>query len=183
MTTGAPTLRETTSGDLAQIVRIRTGAFGSGREAELTAVLLSDATAGPCLSLLASCGSETVGRILFTRCRIDGDPGTHYLLAPLAVAPAFQRQGIGAALIRTGLEMLRERGAELVFVLGDKALYAPSYGFLPGAIGRGFEPPRPIAAQYADCWMVQALQETDFCKHTGRLLCAAALDHPAYWKE
>ena len=53
-------------------------------------------------------------------------------LAPMAVAPARQRGGIGSALVRAGLERCREMGAAAVVVLGHPDFY-PRFGFLPAA--------------------------------------------------
>ena len=59
------------------------------------------------LSLVAETGDGLTGHILFTPCGIT-DSGTRAaLLAPLAVAPACQRQGIGTALIHEGLKQLK----------------------------------------------------------------------------
>ena len=100
--------------------------FGYDKEAGLTAELLSDPTAGPAVSLLALRDGEAVGHILFTRCRIAGaevQQPLFYILAPLAVVPSCQKQGVGGLLIAEGLRLLRERGAKLVFVLGHKEYY------------------------------------------------------------
>lgn len=185
MTNETITLRETNPTDLAEIVRVQKEAFGYDKEAELTAALLGDASARPYVSLLAFRGGKAIGHILFTRCRIEGAQTAQegcYILAPLAVVPARQRQGVGGALIRKGLELLRERGAKLVFVLGHKEYY-PRHGFVPDAGKRGFQAPYPIAEQYADCWMVQTLPEAGFTEHKGRVVCAEALDRPEHWRE
>jgi putative acetyltransferase len=49
-------------------------------------------------------------------------------LAPMAVLPAFQKQGIGSALVRNGLELCRELGHRIVIVLGHPNFY-PRFGF------------------------------------------------------
>lgn len=51
-------------------------------------------------------------------------------LAPMAVAPSHQRQGIGSALVRAGLERCRALGSGAVVVLGHPAYY-PRFGFSP----------------------------------------------------
>jgi putative acetyltransferase len=53
-------------------------------------------------------------------------------LAPVAVLPEFQRQGIGAALIRRGLEECSALGSGGVVVVGDPLYYA-RFGFLPAS--------------------------------------------------
>ena len=52
------------------------------------------------------------------------------VLAPLAVAPAFQKQGIAAALVRHSLKRLTEGGYDLVVVLGEPHYYG-RFGFDP----------------------------------------------------
>jgi putative acetyltransferase len=53
-------------------------------------------------------------------------------LAPMAVVPARQRQGIGARLIAVGLERCGQLGAAAVVVLGH-ADYYPRFGFTPAS--------------------------------------------------
>ncbi len=60
-------------------------------------------------------------------------------LAPLAVLPAFQRQGIGAALIRAAVETAREEGWKAIFVLGDQVYYN-RFGFRAD-LAAGFSSP------------------------------------------
>jgi putative acetyltransferase len=48
------------------------------------------------------------------------------------VLPDRQRRGIGAALVREGLEVLAGRGVPVVFLEGDPGYYA-RLGFQPGA--------------------------------------------------
>lgn len=185
MTASATTVRETSSADFDTIVQIQREAFGRKTEATLTAALLADATARPYVSLLAFREHEAVGHILFTRCRIEGAetaPDTHFILAPLAVVPKCQRQGIGSLLIEKGLELLHERGAKRVFVMGHKEYY-PRHGFIPDAGKQGFPTPYPIPQPYADCWMVRTWQSADHNKIEGRVICADTLNRPEYWRE
>lgn len=140
---GEIVIRETVPADLAAIVEVHKKGFGYDKEAGLTAELLSDPTAEPTVSLLALRDGEAVGHILFTRCRIVGaevQRPLFYILAPLAVVPSCQKQGVGGLLIAEGLQLLRERGAKLVFVLGHKEYY-PRHGFIPGAEKTGISGP------------------------------------------
>ena len=51
-----------------------------------------------------------------------------YVLAPMAVSPGRQRQGIGSKLVRHGLQLLKSRGCPFVIVLGHPQYY-PRFGF------------------------------------------------------
>ena len=118
-------IRETNTDDFDSIMTVEKQAFGYDKEAQLVADLLADKTAKPMVSLLAFYKGEAVGHILFTRAYFDGQGAQQMMqiLAPLAVKPEYQRQGIGGMLIRAGIERLQEKGSCLVFVLGHKEYY------------------------------------------------------------
>jgi putative acetyltransferase len=58
-------------------------------------------------------------------------------LAPLAVLPDHQRQGVGSQLVRAGLETCRSRGLSVIVVLGHPEYY-PRFGFVPASM-KGLE--------------------------------------------
>src|SRR5690606_23127269 len=60
----------------------------------------------------------------------DGRSYAAVCLAPVAVAPHRQKQGIGGALIDAGLEELRTAGHGAVLLLGHPSYY-PRFGFRP----------------------------------------------------
>ena len=60
-------------------------------------------------------------------------------LSPLSVLPGRQRRGIGADLVRAGLQAMRERDVPVVFLEGDPAYYG-RLGFTAGA-QHGFRRP------------------------------------------
>ncbi len=82
------------------------------------------------VSLVAIMNGQVVGHVLFSPVTLDPPPvGFNGVgLAPVAVAPEFQRQGIGSALIREGLDRCRQAGYEIVVVLGDPRYYS-RFGF------------------------------------------------------
>jgi hypothetical protein len=73
-----------------------------------------------------------IGHILFTRLAVADTSVRHcaLALAPMAVLPAWQRRGIGSALIHRGLADARELGHKVVIVLGHPGYY-PRFGFQP----------------------------------------------------
>lgn len=177
-------IRETEVNDYTDIMEVEEQAFGYAKEAKLTADLLQDTTAEPILSLLAFREHEAIGHILFTRAYVDdmaSQPLLH-ILAPLAIKPAFQKQGIGGMLISEGLKRLQKMGSEMVFVLGHMEYY-PKFGFIPDAKKLGFSAPYPIPAEYANAWMVQSLNPKGFVINQGKVICANELNKLEHWRE
>lgn len=179
-------IRKSTSSDLRDILNIQIQAFGEDEGNEIAGLvddLFNDPTAMPLLSLVALNDNQAVGHILFTQAKITDTTKkiAAVILAPLAVIPTKQCQGIGEQLISEGLKILAESGIELVFVLGHPKYY-PRHGFKPaGALG--FEAPYLIPPQNADAWMVQELVEGTINTFNGKVLCAKTMDKPEYWRE
>ena len=107
-------------------------AFGRPDEADLVDRLREEVASY--FALVALLDGEIVGHIAFTPVALD--PPKPQLnargLAPMAVLPAYQRTGIGTALVREGLAACRRSGADVVVVLGHPAYY-PRFGFEPAA--------------------------------------------------
>ncbi|MBU2710795.1 GNAT family N-acetyltransferase [Zooshikella harenae] len=176
-------IRESKNEDIEDIIHIHTVAFGHDKEAELVVNLLNDQSAQPILSLLAFVEDLVVGHILFTNCYLPGTERdvSSVLLAPLAVIPSHQKQGVGGRLIKQGLDTLKGRKTELVFVLGHPSYY-PRYGFSPAGC-QGLQAPYPLPDQHADAWMVQSLVPEAINSLEAKVVCADALDRPEYWRE
>jgi putative acetyltransferase len=171
---------EAGAADTATVLRIERAAFGRDDEAALVAALLSDPTAQPCLSLLACVAGEPVGHALYTRAGVAGAGGVRAaILAPLAVLPGAQRQGVGRALIERGAALLAAAGVPLLFVLGDPAYYTRS-GFL-AASPCGLAPPLPVVP--AAAWMLRPLAPGMPGAVRGSVTCAQAMARPELWRE
>ena len=176
-------IREATDSDMNDVLSVERLAFGYNKEAELVRELLEDPSAKPILSLLAFKNDRAVGHILFTAARLTKNKNTvsMVILAPLAIVPETQKQGIGGQLIQKGLELLSIVGIDLVFVLGHPEYY-PRYGFKPAGV-LGFEAPYPIPDKHAEAWMVQALRPNVIGSVSGKIICADALNKPEHWRE
>ena len=179
-------IRESKPDDLNRVLQVEGQAFGDDEGPEIVDLvkgLLSDPSAMPLLSLLAESDQRTVGHILFTKAQITNfiDSVSAVILAPLAVIPEAQSQGIGGQLIKEGLKRLTESGVELVFVLGHPEYY-PRHGFKPAG-ELGFEATYPIPVENANAWMVQDLQPGLIGRVSGKVICADVLNHPQYWRE
>lgn len=80
------------------------------------------------LSLVAEHQQQLIGHIAFSKVTIDEEDHGWYGLAPLAVHPQWQNQGIGTALVQAGLTALQALGAAGCVVLGDPDYYG-RFGF------------------------------------------------------
>ena len=121
-------IRKERPADIPAIRVINEKAFGQPQEARVVDKLRQ--ACGGLLSLVAVVDGRTVGHILFSPATIESKGRTvHGMgLAPMAVLPECQRQGIGLKLIRAGLDMLRSSSCPFVIVLGHPEYY-PRFGF------------------------------------------------------
>lgn len=174
-------IRKTEQSDLSELMRVEEEAFGYNKEAELVKDLLNDPTAEPRLSLLAFDGEEAVGHILFTSVMISDTKIKASILAPLAVVPKAQSQGIGGKLIQEGLKRLQKEEVSIVFVLGHPEYY-PKYGFAP-VYPRAIDAPYPIPEKHRDAWMMQVLDNTNPATISGTVVVSDILNQPEHWRE
>ena len=176
-------IREASDTELNDVLRVEKDAFGYDKEANLVKDLLSDSSAKPYFSFLAFNNDRAVGHILFTSAQLEGTQHdvSISLLAPLAVIPEFQKQGVGGKLIEHGLQHLTTFDVDLVFVLGHPKYY-PQYGFKPAGL-QGFDAPYPIPEEHADAWMVQELRSGVIGSVSGKIRCADMLNKPQHWRE
>lgn len=121
-------IREERPTDIAAIRAVNEAAFGRTEESGIVdALRANDAFT---LSLVASMNGLVVGHILFSPVAIGAVSGAG--LAPMAVLPAHQRQGIGSQLVQSGVSRLRASGCPFIVVLGHPGFY-PRFGFRQAA--------------------------------------------------
>ncbi|MBD2667224.1 N-acetyltransferase [Richelia sinica FACHB-800] len=112
--------------DYLDISEINTLAFSSPNEAKLVELIRKSDRYLSELSLVAERDGKVVGHILYSYIDLVGQETFTVLgLAPLAVHPQFQRQGIGTALVKSSLEIANDQQEALVIVLGDPQFYNP----------------------------------------------------------
>lgn len=173
-------IRESKQTDLEDVLSVERRAFNSEEEADLVRELLEDPSAEPRLSLLAFMDEKPAGHIIFTKAVFDPAVDvTGTILGPLAVVPEYQKIGIGGQLIGRGLEILKEKGMDWVFVLGHESYY-PRFGFRP-AQKQGFQPPFPFPTEYTNAWMAMPLTPTCTITYKGTVIPADTFNHPKYW--
>ena len=128
------TVRAAESADYPAIRGILLAAFPGPDEADLVEQLRVDGDSA--IELVAEDGGRIVGHILFSPVHA---PFRALALAPVAVAPDRQGEGIGSALIEAGHAIAREQGWEAIFVVGEHEYYR-RFGYDP-ALAAGFASP------------------------------------------
>ena len=145
-------IRRETEADITAINEITAAAFKDHPYSHQTEVFIIKALRAAnalTLSLVAEIGGRVVGHIAFSPVVIsDGSKGW-YGIGPLSVAPEFQRQGIGKALVNEGLATLNESGANGCVLVGDPDYYK-RFGFrnLPELTLEGVPPENFLALAF-----------------------------------
>ena len=132
------TLRREEPADYKEVEALTREAFWNhfvpGCDEHYLAHTLRDA---PCflpeLDWVAVAGGQIVGNIMYTRAqiRLDGGQTLPVLsFGPLSVLPAFQKQGVGGALIRHTVQLAQDAGHSAILIYGDPAYYS-RHSFVP----------------------------------------------------
>lgn len=124
-------IRQETNADINAITDVTIAAFNTLEISNHTEQFIIEALRASnalTLSLVAEVDDCVVGHIAFSPVTIsDGSPGW-YGLGPVSVLPAYQRQGVGTALIHTGLDRLRGLKAHGCCLVGHPEYYK-RFGF------------------------------------------------------
>jgi putative acetyltransferase len=161
-------IRDSVPGDLSAIESLYPEAFPDEDLLPLVRDLLPDTTVAT--SIVGVIDSRIVGHVIFTKCGVTGEQTSAALLAPLAVAPAWQGQGIGSAIVRAGLGQMENKGVRVVCVLGDPAFYG-RLGFRPES---SIRPPFRLPTEWDEAWQSQVLGDM-------ALVCSGTLSVPRQW--
>jgi putative acetyltransferase len=116
--------------DVEGVHRVNVAAFGRESEANLVESLRGITST---FSFVAVKSEQIVGHIFFSPVTLKEECADDLLilgLAPVAVLPDYQRQGIGSLLIQHGLKECDRLGFKAVVVLGSPEYY-PRFGFTP----------------------------------------------------
>ena len=121
-------IREEIPQDIDAIRAINEKAFGQLQEANIIDRLRANCDG--LLSVVALKDEKIIGHILFSPVTIEGNHGIlkGIGLAPMAVLPEFQRQGVGSELVQAGIQILRKSKCPFIIVLGHPEYYL-RFGF------------------------------------------------------
>jgi putative acetyltransferase len=143
--------------------------FGSTSEVGLVQTMRERGELVTDLTLVAVEDGTVVGYVAMSEVTIDGVSAHALGLAPVAVTPDRQGQGIGAALITDSLARAEAAGWQLVVLLGH-ADYYPRFGFVAAR-------DHALTGDYGDHdgWMVRSLGGSPIPAGHARY-CSAFLD-------
>lgn len=162
-------IRDEQAADYDAVYQLNVAAFPTTEEANLVNQLRERAE--PCISLVAENQSTVIGHIMLTPVMLDAATELRLMgLAPMAVLPKMQNQGIGSLLVTAGLQRCQELGIGAVVVLGHPQYY-PSFGFVPASqfgISSHYDVPDEV-------FMIQQLIPDYLAHHSGKISY-----HPAF---
>ena len=167
--------------DLDSILKVIETAFSDEENKvimNLAQELSREVTSPSIRSLVAEVDNQVIAYVSYSPIYLKSDSSiVGYILAPLAVSPEHQKQGVGSNLINFGIDMLTRDGVGVLLVYGDPAYYG-SLGFKE-EIGHSFVPPYTL--QYPFGWAGMMLNDTAVPERPIQFECVSALSKPDLW--
>lgn len=154
------TIRPERPEDYASIRRVVVAAFESTSEGDLVDNIRASEHYIPELSLVAEIDGEVVGHVMVSRVHlVDGSRRREaHSIAPVAVTPSTQGQGVGGALIRRVIEIADSIGLPLLLLEGSPTYYG-RFGFEHAAPhGIHFDLPDWAPAEAAQVYRLESYQ-------------------------
>jgi putative acetyltransferase len=174
-------IRLTQETDLDSILKVIKTAFSDEENKvimNLVQELHQETTCPSIKSLVAEIDNQVIGYVSYSPIFLKSDTSIFgYILAPLAVSPEHQKQGVGSNLIKSGIDMLTKDGVGVLMVYGDPNYYG-KFGFKE-EIGHSFVPPYQL--QYPFGWTGMMLNETGVHQEPIQFECVSALSKPELW--
>ena len=119
-------IRNENESDIEDITNIHDQAFNGPDEGKIVKNLRKNNNLT--ISLIAEINKKMVGHIAYSPIYNKNEEIIGIGLAPVAVLPSYQKQGVGSNLINKGNEMALSKGFKKIFVLGDPEYYR-RFGF------------------------------------------------------
>ena len=167
--------------DLDSILKVIETAFSDEENKvimNLVQKLHQETTSPSTKSLVAEVDNQVIGYVSYSPIFLKSDTNiTGYILAPLAVSPEHQKQGVGSNLINAGIDMLTEDSVGVLLVYGDPAYYG-RFGFKE-EIGQSFVP--PYSLEYPFGWTGMMLSDTPVPEQPIKFECVSALSKSSLW--
>jgi len=125
------------------------------------------------LAFVATENEKIVGNILYTKSAIITQEGTRQevlTFGPVSVLPAYQRKGIGSALIHHTKQIAADLGYRAILIYGDPAYYSRV----------GFSPASDYSIQTADGMYAAALQVCVLSQERLSGICGRFVEDPIF---
>jgi putative acetyltransferase len=125
-------IRKESSDDIRQVRSVNDVAFGQPTEGRIVDRLRG--VDDEAVSLVANFDGKVIGHIFFSSVLVESELGPikGMGLAPMAVMPRHQREGVGSRLVTEGLKEVRKKDHPFVVVVGHETYY-PRFGFRPAS--------------------------------------------------
>jgi putative acetyltransferase len=174
-------IRMSTPQDKSDILKVYMSAFPRSEYelvSELAIRLLANGSISELFAWVVEIEGRVVAHIAFSPVTIENDAALRgYILAPLAVHPDYQKQGIGSALIRKGVQVLTDKGVNILFVYGDPDYYG-RFGFRAES-AEHYMSAYPL--QYPFGWQAVVLNAFIQQDASVNIQCVDALNNSALW--
>ena len=124
-------IRDETDSDIAVITAVTKAAFETLEISNHTGqyvIMALRAAKALAVSLVAEFEGRVIGHVAFSPVTISDGTPDWYGLGPVSVLPAYQRRGVGTALIHEGLSRLKTLNAAGCCVVGHPGYYT-RFGF------------------------------------------------------
>ncbi len=124
-------IRRETAADVGAIAEVTIAAFATlaiSKHTEQFIIAALRAANALTVSLVAELHGRVLGHLAISPVTVSDGSRNWYGLGPVSVAPEHQRQGIGSALIREGISLLKGLQARGCCLVGDPAYYK-RFGF------------------------------------------------------
>jgi putative acetyltransferase len=174
-------IRAATLNDADPVRYVHLSAFPEGERdivAGLAVDLLYEEAIPPILSLVSEIDDSVVGHVAFSPVKtFDTKQNVGYILAPLAVKPSYQKQGIASLLIEAGIAHLSALGPGILLVYGNPKFYS-RYGFSAEHAGH-YTPPYQL--EHAFGWQGMVMRDYQSRSSSIDISCVSSLYNPALW--
>jgi putative acetyltransferase len=125
------TVRSEAPSDVPVIAAVTVEAFRNAAHSSHTEQFIISALrkAGQlCVSLVAELQGEVIGHVAVSAVSLSDGAVGWFGLGPISVIPRLQNRGVGTRLMKSALQVLRERGAAGCVLLGEPKFYE-RFGF------------------------------------------------------
>ena len=177
-----PSLRQASEQDLQEVLQLHRTAFPAGEVEQIIKVVhelwsdTTDATHSALHWVITTLEQTMVGHLSLSSITNQDSQTVGWILAPLAIAPAHQGQGLGSELVDHAIRHALSSHQPRILVYGDPAFYG-RFGF-DRQIAINVKPPFPLTQPMG--WQGISAKGKEL-QHPVEMRCHPALMHAQLW--